>query len=538
MNENVLENALKKIMYNDTLEVFVFDVFEDKVLKYGVVDGAFTSTGEDTFTNYLEDVKTKVGAPFLSGFMNLVSIPKMKEALKDGNSKVEFKYQSLDSKWYKLSSTLINVSGKELIFSVKEELRQELNSTKESRDSRYEGLIGRLADSILKINNVFNLDSKSLSNVKAVEEYILSIFKNLYSTYPELKKSVNKTAANVSGRWEDAILIIDDDKIMRNMIKKVFKDDGYKLVELANGKEAIEYLEANESKGISEASDHVLGIFLDLTMPVLDGFAVLEYLSKKNYLNRLPVIIISGDYEKETKSRVYNYNIADMLEKPFDFEVVRHRISNFINLYKSSNSLNDLVSSQNNDLKALLNTFVDAYRYDYASNIDKISKYIKVLATQVMNDYPEYELTEEKINKMVDASMYYDIGFYSIPRSVLIKREKLTNDELELVRNYPLFGSKMIAYVLSLTSDELYKKYALNIAKYYHENYNGTGYPENLKGNAIPLEAQIAAICINYNNIKKKNGNATDFILNKSNTMFSPEIIESFKKVLEAFNVI
>ncbi len=96
----------------------------------------------------------------------------------------------------------------------------------------------------------------------------------------------------------------------------------------------------------------------------------------------------------------------------------------------------------------------------------------------------------------------------------------------------------MIDYVLSLTSDELYKKYAFNIAKYYHENYNGTGYPENLKGNMIPLEAQISAICINYNNIKKKNSNAFDFVLNKSNTMFSPEIIESFKKVLEAFEMI
>lgn len=190
MNENVLENALKKIMYNDTLEVYVFDVFEDKVLKYGIVDGAFTSTGEDTFTNYLEDVKTKVGAPFLSGFMNLVSIPKMKEALKDGNSKAEFKYQSLNSKWYKLSSTLINVYGKELIFSVKEELKQELNSTKESRDSRYEGLIGRLADSILKINNVFSLDDEKKTNIKNVEEYINSVLNGIVSSYPELKKEL------------------------------------------------------------------------------------------------------------------------------------------------------------------------------------------------------------------------------------------------------------------------------------------------------------------------------------------------------------
>lgn len=531
MNENVLENALKKIMYNDTLEVFVFDVFEDKVLKYGVVDGAFTSTGEDTFTNYLEDVKTKVGAPFLSGFMNLVSIPKMKEALKDGNSKVEFKYQSLNSKWYKLSSTLINVSGKELIFSVKEELKQELNSTKESRDSRYEGLIGRLADSILKINNVFSLDDEKKTNIKNVEEYINSVLNGIVSSYPELKKSLNKNAANVSGRVDDVLLIVDDDMLTRNMIKRVF-DDEYKIVMATNGKEAIEYLESNSNKGITESSDNILGIFLDLTMPVMDGFAVLEYLSKNNYLHRVPVIIISGDYEKETKTRVYNYGIADMLEKPFDFEVVKHRIGKFIDLYKSSNSLTNLISEQSSDLKDLINPFVESYMYDYKDNINKVSSLMKTLGKQVMIDYPEYGLDEEKIEKMADASKYYDIGFYSIPRTILGKKEAFDSEELNKIKNYPLFGSKMLDYVLSLVSDEAYKKYANNITKFYHENYNGTGYPNRIKEDEIPIEAELAAVCINYYNSYKKNGlNAKDIIVKKSGVMFNPKIVDSFLKI-------
>ena len=532
MNENVLENALKKIMYSDTLEVFVFDVFEDKVLKYGIVDGAFTNIGEDTFTNYLEDVKTKVGVPFLSGFMNLVSIPKMKEALKDGDSKVEFKYQSLNSKWYKLSSTIINISNKELIFSVKEELKQELNSTKESQDFRYDGLIGRLADAILKINNVFNLGEEKKTNIKNVEEYINSVLIGIVSSYPELKKSLNKTAANVSGRCEDTILIIDDDKLMRSMIKKVFKDDSYKLVELANGKEAIEYLSNNINKAITETSDNVLGIFLDLTMPVMDGFAVLEYLSKNNYLYRIPVIIISGDYEKETKTRVYNYGIADMLEKPFDFEVVKHRIGNFINLYKSSNSLTNLISDQSSELKELINPFVESYIYDYKDNINNINKLMKKLGKQLMEDYPEYDLTLEKVEKMADASKYYDIGFYSIPRTILGKKDAFDYEELSKIKNYPLFGSKMLDYVLSLISDASFKKYANNITKFYHENYNGTGYPKGIKEDEIPLEAELAAVCINYYNLYKKNGiNAKDIISKKSGVMFNPKIVDSFLKI-------
>ena len=152
---------------------------------------------------------------------------------------------------------------------------------------------------------------------------------SLTKDYPELKKSFNNLAANVSGRSLDTILIVDDDALTRSMIKKIFDQDEYKIVMAANGKEAIDYVEENSKKGIEQTSDHIVGIFLDLTMPVLDGFAVLDYLSERNYLNRIPVIIISGDYEKETKIRVYNYNIADMLEKPFDFDVVKHRIGNF-----------------------------------------------------------------------------------------------------------------------------------------------------------------------------------------------------------------
>lgn len=529
MDTNLLESTLKNVLVDDTLEVCTFDVFNDKVTKYALVSGKFTISSEDTLTNYLESIKTKIDSSYIPGFMNLVSIPKIKEQQKNGNDKVSFKFQALSRKWYKMTSCIINDGQNEIIFSVRQKLEDE-TKTKESNDSKYNGLVARLADSILKIDNVFNLD-EAKTNIKSVEEYINSVLNGLTSSYPELKRSLNKNAANVSGRVDDCILIVDDDKLMRNMIKKIFADE-YKIIMAENGKEAIEYLEANSSKGITESSDNILGIFLDLTMPVMDGFAVLEYLSKNNYLYRIPVIIISGDYEKETKARVYNYGVADMLEKPFDFEVVKHRIGNFINLYKSSNSLNNLISDQSRDLKDLINPFVESYRYDYESNINSVNGYIKKLGTQVMKDFPEYNLDEEKINKMADASMYYDIGFYSIPRTILLKKDSFNESELKKIKNYPIFGEKMLNYVLSLTQDELYKKYAQNITKYYHENYNGSGYPFGLKENQIPLEVRIASVCINYNNLLKKYGNrAFDIIVSKENVSFSPDIISSFKKI-------
>lgn len=530
MDTNLLESTLKNVLVDDTLEVCTFDVFNDKVTKYALVSGKFTISSEDTLTNYLESIKTKIDSSYIPGFMNLVSIPKIKEQQKNGNDKVSFKFQALSRKWYKMTSCIINDGQNEIIFSVRQKLEDE-TKTKESNDSKYNGLVARLADSILKIDNVFNLD-EAKTNIKSVEEYINSVLNSLTSSYPELKRSLNKNAANVSGRVDDCILIVDDDKLMRNMIKKIFADE-YKIIMAENGKEAIEYLEANSNKGITESSDNILGIFLDLTMPVMDGFAVLEYLSKNNYLYRIPVIIISGDYEKETKARVYNYGVADMLEKPFDFEVVKHRIENFINLYKSSNSLNDLISDQARDLKNIINPFVESYRYDYKENIIALKKYMKVLSSQVKEDYPEFGLDDEMTDKMSDAIEYYDIGFYSVPRSILAKKDGFTKEELDKIKSYPLFGTKMLDYVLSLKSDALYKKYASGITRYYHENYNGTGYPEKLDGSKIPVEAKIASVCINYYNLKKKYGNkAKDLIQSKSGVMFDPKIVNSFVKVM------
>ena len=162
----------------------------------------------------------------------------MKETALSGNSKVMFEYQALDSKWYKITAMLINFSGKELIVSVREQMDNNCG-TKEASDSKNNVLIGRIADAILKIDNVFNLDN-SKASVNNIEDYIDSILKSIVNSYPDLKNSLNKNAANVSGRADDVILIIDDDMVMRKMIKKIFADE-YKIVMAENGKEALEY---------------------------------------------------------------------------------------------------------------------------------------------------------------------------------------------------------------------------------------------------------------------------------------------------------
>lgn len=526
---NDLVNKINSLSLSIINGIYVFDVVNDFLLTFKYENGDVKLDKKESLSLFLGNLENSIKEEYLKDYMNSISIPKLEEMSKNGLEITKFSYVTKNNKVITNTNSLINYDGNKCVLTISVESSMEINK---SDNAKYNSLVESLADSILKIHNLFNMNEKTLSNPNSIQEYIDSIFGLLTKDYPELKKSFNEVAANVSGRSLDTILIVDDDALTRNMIKKIFKDE-YNIVMAGNGKEAIEYIDTNSKKGIEESSDHIIGIFLDLTMPVLDGFAVLDYLSSKGLLNRIPVIIISGDYEKETKLRVYNYNIADMLEKPFDFDVVRHRIGNFINLYKSSNSLNNLINNQTESLKDIIDAYIKAYFYDYDESTKQISKYVNALATQVMKDYPDYNLDSSKIEKMASAVMYYDIGFYSIPRKSLMKNGNYNNDDIKFIKNYPDFGSTVVKYVLSLSNDEEYKKYAINICKHCHENYDGTGYPNALVGDLIPIEAQITAIAIAYHNMKKTKIDVRNVMLSKSGTMFNPKLIISLMKILE-----
>lgn len=532
MEEIVRKNILD-LLCTDELSILLIDVFDDKIVKYEYANGVFNEVNKKDLTTYLEQIKEEISQDKVKDYMNLISIPKLEQEKTNGNNVLSLEYEKINGDVFCDSVTLVETKDKKIILMLREKRPEKIEQMGVIDEAKYNVLVETLSDVILKIQNIFSIDKNNLRNINNVEEYINSIFSGLISNYPELKHEFNKTVANVTGRKEDTLLIVDDSKMTRTMLSKVF-DKEYKIVSVENGKEAISYLEENSKKGFDSTSDHIVGIFLDLVMPVLDGFGVLDYLSKKSYLNRIPVIIISGDYEKETKTKVYNYNIADMLEKPFDFEIVKHRVKNFVNLYKSSNSLYDLVSDQNNDLKELINPFVESYLLDYDQNIKNISKYFEIIANDLKENQSDLGLDAFKISKMVEAIKYYDLGFYSLPRSIVSKKEKHTDEEIEMIKKYPIFGSKMLEYVLSSYGDKSLSIYANNITTNYHENYDGSGYPMGLKGDEIPLEAQIASICISYNSLKKKKGTlAKDEILSKKGIKFNPIIVDSFSNVYD-----
>ena len=521
MNKGILKGVFN--FYDD---IRVIDVLNDSIITLSYSNDAIVSTNKASYSEFLDKLSSEVKEEDLKHLTEQSSLNNL-ETHPNG---IMVNYEKQDNHKYSSLYMLID-SARKLILMLTHKT-SEISTNDKSRLSNF---TDEVSDAILKIYNLFEANTSSNLNIDNVESYINAIFTNLTTDYKELSNALAKKAFNVSSRFGKTLMIVDDDMVTRGMLRKIFKDD-YNIVEAANGNEAIEILDRTLNNKGYEKTDNIVGMFLDLTMPIADGFSVLDYMTNNNLLSNIPVIIISGDYEKETRNKAYNYNIADMIEKPFDFQIVRHRINKFINLYRTSSSLTNIVSDQYANTNKIIDNILKAYAYDYSDNIKKLYQYLNIIATQYKALHPEYGLDDEKIDKLSNAIKYYDLGIYTIPKRVFSKGN-LTNEDKKLIINRVDAGCCILDVILKDNEDSLYKNYCYEILKYCHEYYSGKGYPYGLSGEKIPISAQLASICIDYLNLSSKNDHdeCCNIISSNNNLKYSDEIINLFKSVSDTF---
>lgn len=538
-NNNSILYLLQNFLLTRFLNAYIIDVISDKAFIYSYVNNSIVNKSNTTYSGFLTDLSNSLSSEDLNNLTANLSIQRLEECFYSGKKSVNLVINRGGTD-YLLDISLVNFNGNKLIMVIENlfdsSMGLNINSGnyKNKEDIRMQSMIDNVSDSLLKIYNVFN-SNRNNPEVNNIGNYINTILSDITNSYPEFNRSFKENAINVSSMGRPTLLIVDDDMITRNLLKKIFIDQ-YNIVMATNGEEAIGILEDNSNRNMFESRDNIVGIFLDLVMPKMDGFGVLDYLNRNNYLSKIPVAIISGDYSKETRDRVYGYHIADMLEKPFNTEIIKHRVNNLVNLYKSSNSLNEMILNQYADLKNVIDTIISAYKYDYASNIEMIKRYTLIIGTDIMNNYGEYNLDEARVNLIAEASCYYDIGYYAIPRVIYSKDSNFTKEEADIVKNYPIIGSKIVKYGLKNMGDSAFTEYAYEITRYYHERYDGTGYPEGLRGDAIPISACIVALSALFNNFVRSYSNSEDIrdaICRLSGSKFNPRIIESFKRVFD-----
>ena len=353
------------------------------------------------------------------------------------------------------------------------------------------------------------------------------------------------------------VLIVDDIELNREMLSAILEDE-YPVLEADGGRKAIEM--------IQEHKDDIAVVLLDLIMPEVDGFAVLEVMKKQSWLKTIPVLVITAESRAEVESRCFEMGVADFIKKPFDNAIVRNRVKNIVDLFGYRNQLEEKVEKQTKTLRKqykllmlqaeklkqsntniidILGTVVESRNLESGEHIKRVKNFTRILAEQMMNDYPEYGLTQEKIDIIVSASALHDIGKIAIPDNILLKPARLSKDEYEYMKSHTTRGCEVLDNIEDVW-DETYSKVSYEICRYHHERYDGKGYPDRLVGEEIPVSAQMVGVADVYDALVSErvyksaysDDEAFQMIVSGECGVFSPKLLECFRKVRKKFEAL
>lgn len=327
------------------------------------------------------------------------------------------------------------------------------------------------------------------------------------------------------------ILIVDDSQINREILAEILKDE-YRILEAANGEECIDMLK-QYGTGISL-------LLLDINMPVMDGFEVLALMNRKDWIEDIPVIMISSEDGASYVRRAYEMGASDYISRPFDAQVVHQRVFNTIKLYAKQRRLISLVTDQirekekNNQMMiSILSQIVEFRNSESGSHVLHINIITGMLLERLMQKTDQYHLQWSDQFLITTASALHDIGKIGIDEKILNKPGKLTKEEFEIMKTHTLIGASMLKSIEMYQNEKLLQV-AYQICRWHHERYDGKGYPDGLKGEEIPISAQVVAIADVYDALVGKrvykkafsHETAIHMILNGECGAFNPLLLE------------
>ncbi len=357
--------------------------------------------------------------------------------------------------------------------------------------------------------------------------------------------------ADTSRIGKEKILIVDDAEINRCLLAEILGDT-YDVLEAENGEEALEIVNREKTR--------IGAILLDLMMPVMDGFTFLEKLKEnKKLFHKIPVLVISSETGAQNEKKCFDYGVIDFVARPFHAELVKKRVENAQLHYTYKNKLEEKVEEQtrilrnayqtvqeqakrlekrNREIIEMLGTIVEFRNLESGEHIKRVKGYTEILARNYAKLYPECCLDEKSIEEMVEASALHDLGKISIPDRILSKPGKLTNEEYEYMKSHTLRGCELLDSI-QIDWNPQYKNTIYEIIRYHHERFDGKGYPDHLKGDEIPLSAQIVSLADVYDALVSERcykaayekDEAFHMILRGECGMFSPKITEVFRMV-------
>ena len=356
---------------------------------------------------------------------------------------------------------------------------------------------------------------------------------------------VSQGQDNAAGDGESAIsskklnvLIVDDSQLNREILSSMLGDQ-FSIMEASSGEECLELLK-QYGTGISI-------VLLDIIMPGMSGFDVLRYMNSDHWIDDIPVIMISSDYTAESVREAYDLGVTDYIRRPFDSKIVFHRVFNTIKLYSKQHRLVRLVTDQinekekNNDMMiSILSHIVEFRNGESGMHVVHIRMLTEMLLEQLVKRTDRYALDNNTRMLITTGSALHDIGKIGIDDKILNKPGRLTPEEFEEMKKHTIIGAEMLKSLGQYQNEPLIKT-AHEICRWHHERYDGRGYPDGLRGDEIPISAQVVSIADVYDalvseRVYKKalpHETAIKMINNGECGMFNPILLDCMMSIQE-----
>lgn len=360
--------------------------------------------------------------------------------------------------------------------------------------------------------------------------------KNTFVTERMVLQEKKISSEEVSENKKEHILIVDDSEINRMMLREMLKND-FEISEAADGSACLSIIE-NEKTDISL-------ILLDIVMPVMNGFDVLDEMNKTNIIDNIPVIMITSDDSDQNIRKAYDLGVSDYISRPFDSKVIYRRIFNTIKLYAKQRRLISMVTRESREKERtnrmmidILSGVVGIKNGESAPHIKHIQKVTQILLDRLVFMTDKYPLSLQECALISTASTLHDIGKMGIDTKILNKPGKLTDEEFEEIKKHTVIGETVLKS-LDKYKDEPLLKISAQICRWHHERYDGNGYPDGLSGDEIPISAQIVSIADVFDalisdRVYKKTYSpdvAFDMIERGKCGVFNPLLVECLKSV-------
>lgn len=344
---------------------------------------------------------------------------------------------------------------------------------------------------------------------------------------------------------KEKLLVVGDIEINRTILKELFYER-YEVIEAENGLLALEY--------IGRYGEDIAVVLLDFVMPVINGFEVLRKMNETGIIKTIPVVMITGEHDDEISLLGYSLGVSDLVQKPFNSDIIYRRINNVVDFYAHKHHLEQKLQEQNEMLEKqahrlkqsnlflidALTTTIEFRNLESGKHTRSIRTLTRLLLEEIRKYYP---LSPPEIEAISNASAVHDIGKVAIPDSILLKPGPLTEEEFEVMKTHTVRGCEILSS-LNYMQDRQYYIYCYQICRHHHERWDGKGYPDGLAGDSISIWTQVASLADVYEALTSKrvyktacsHEEAVEMILKGDCGVFNPQLLDCFVSVQDALS--